>query len=80
MDEGRSRWIADWEFDEYLTRAEIAELFGVSVVTVDAWRRRGMPCEERQGRGRPSRYNMGRVRTWLAEYLERTEGPLAVDL
>lgn len=45
------------EPERYVTRAELAELMGVSVRQVDAWRKDGMPCESwglRVVRFRPS--------------------------
>jgi phage terminase Nu1 subunit (DNA packaging protein) len=45
------------EPERYVTRKELAHIMGVSLPTIDRWRRRGMPCETwglRAVRFRPS--------------------------
>ena len=50
-----------------VTRQEIADLFGVSHTTVDAWIKRGMPVFERGSRGKPWRINTAEVSAWLEQ-------------
>jgi len=50
-----------------VTRQEVADLFGVSHTTVDAWIKRGMPVSERGSRGKPWRINTAEVSAWLEQ-------------
>ncbi|MBE2210778.1 MAG: terminase small subunit [Xanthomonadaceae bacterium] len=49
-----------------VSRVELAGVFGVSLTAVDAWVRRGCPCE-RRGRGVESEFNTAAVADWLAD-------------
>ncbi len=54
----------------WLTRRNVAEALGVSVYTVDAWRREGAPCvsvEAKRGSGarRHIRFLMNELEAWL---------------
>lgn len=50
-----------------VSQLELASLFGVSVVTVRAWQRKGLPVLEKGGRGKPSIYNTAAVARWREE-------------
>ena len=47
-----------------VNRAELAEINGVSLPTVDEWVRRGCPVVQRGGRGRAWTFNTAEVRSW----------------
>lgn len=48
-----------------VTRQEVADLFGVSHTTVDAWIKRGLPVSERGSRGKAWQINTAEVSAWL---------------
>lgn len=48
----------------YFNRQEIADLIGVTVVTIDRWIAAGMPVEETGGNGRPYRIDPEAVISW----------------
>lgn len=50
-----------------VNRAELAELIGTSLVTVDAYRRRGMPYVSRGAKGRAWSYDTATVIKWLRD-------------
>ena len=50
-----------------VTRAGLAEVFGVALPTVDGWIRDGCPYEERGGRGKEWRFNTAKVGKWLRD-------------
>ena len=50
-----------------VTRQEIADLFGVSHTTVDAWIKRGMPVSQRGSRGKAWQINTAEVSAWLEQ-------------
>ncbi|MFY0309643.1 terminase small subunit [Leisingera sp. D0M16] len=47
-----------------VNRADLAEINGVSLPTVDEWVRRGCPVVQRGGRGRAWKFNTAEVRSW----------------
>jgi phage terminase Nu1 subunit (DNA packaging protein) len=55
--------------ERYVTRAELAEMMGVSVRTVDAWRKQGMPCET--WGLRVVRFLPSRAMAWVREHAHR---------
>lgn len=57
-----------------VTRQEIADLFGVSHTTVDAWIKRGMPVSERGSRGKAWRINTAEVSAWLEQRAKESAG------
>lgn len=50
-----------------VTRQEVADLFGVSHTTVDAWIKRGMPVIQRGSRGKSWQINTAEVSAWLEQ-------------
>lgn len=50
--------------DSYVNRKGIAELQGVSLPTIDAWVREGMPVAEKGGRGVGYKFNPAAVTEW----------------
>lgn len=60
-------------------RTDIAEIFGVSLITVDTWVRAGCPFVERARPGRPWRFDTAAVSGWLLRRVEEAHkrgGPL----
>jgi phage terminase Nu1 subunit (DNA packaging protein) len=47
-----------------VNRAELAEINGVSMPTIDDWVKRGCPVGQRGGRGRAWQFNTAEVRNW----------------
>ncbi len=47
-----------------VNRAELAEINGVSMPTIDDWVKRGCPVVQRGGRGRAWQFNTAEVRNW----------------
>lgn len=47
-----------------VNRADLANINGVSLPTVDEWVRRGCPVVQRGGRGRAWKFNTAEVRSW----------------
>jgi phage terminase Nu1 subunit (DNA packaging protein) len=47
-----------------VNRADLADINGVSLPTVDEWVRRGCPVVQRGGRGRAWKFNTAEVRSW----------------
>jgi phage terminase Nu1 subunit (DNA packaging protein) len=54
-----------------VNRAQLAEIFGVSKTTIDAWRRKGCPVEAQSGRGKAIDFDTVKVLGW---YLEMKAG------
>lgn len=50
-----------------VNRTELADVFGVSPPTVDAWLRAGCPIEQRGSRGVAAQYDTARVAKWRQE-------------
>ncbi|WP_449246557.1 terminase small subunit [Desulfarculus baarsii] len=62
-----------------VNRTQLAEIFGVSLPTVDAWRRDGCPVEKQGGRGKEYKFDTVSVLEWRQErearrYVGNTEG------
>lgn len=47
-----------------VNRAELADLFGVSLPTIDSWVRKGCPVVERGGRGREWQFHVSEIFNW----------------
>lgn len=47
-----------------VNRTQLAEVFGVSMPTVDAWTRAGCPIEKRGARGVQAEYDTAKVAEW----------------
>lgn len=63
-----------------VNRAELAGVFGVSVVTVDTWRRAGCPVVQRGSKGVAWTFNTADVSQWLRDAARReAEGKLPDD-
>lgn len=52
-----------------VNRAQLAEIFGVNVSTIDAWVRRGMPISKKSGKGTPSEYDSAICIEWRVNKL-----------
>lgn len=50
-----------------LNRQEVADFFGVAGSTVDAWIKRGLPVNQRGGKGKPWIFNSSDVAKWLEQ-------------
>lgn len=50
-----------------VTRAGLADVFGVALTTVDTWVRTGCPCLVRGSRGVPAKFNTADVAQWLRD-------------
>jgi len=50
-----------------VTRQEVADLFGVSHTTVDAWLKRGLPVVQRGSKGKRWVINTAEVSAWLEQ-------------
>lgn len=46
-------------------RAQLADIFGTSLPTIDKWTRNGCPFDEQGGSGRQWRYDTAKVHAWL---------------
>jgi len=55
-----------------VTRQEIADLFGVSHTTVDAWLKRGLPVIQRGSKGKAWVINTAEVSAWLEQRAKET--------
>lgn len=58
-----------------INKDELAQMMGVSLPTIDAWVRKGMPVVERGGRGRPWTFNTDAVRRWREDLKAEEAGP-----
>ena len=47
-----------------VTKAEAAQFFDVSLKTIDAWLRKGMPYVQKGGRGKPWTINLREASKW----------------
>jgi phage terminase Nu1 subunit (DNA packaging protein) len=52
------------EVKTIVNRAELANLFEVSLPTIDAWVRNGCPVVERGGRGREWKFHVPEIFNW----------------
>lgn len=50
-----------------VSRAGLAEVFGVALTTVDTWIRTGCPCVSRGSRGVQAKFNTADVSQWLRD-------------
>lgn len=50
-----------------VTRAGLADVFGVALPTVDGWVRQGVPYVQRGGRGKEWRFDTADVSQWLRD-------------
>jgi len=50
--------------DYCLNRQEVAEIFSISLPTVDSWVKRGMPYVRRGSNGREWEFRLSRVFSW----------------
>lgn len=50
-----------------VTRQALADVFGVSLPTIDAWVRKGCPYIQKGGRGQEWKFNTAVVSNWLRE-------------
>ena len=50
-----------------VTRQALADVFGVSLPTIDAWVRKGCPFVEKGGRGQEWQFNTAQVSKWLRD-------------
>ena len=64
-----------------VTRQALADVFGVSLPTIDAWVRKGCPFVEKGGRGQEWKFNTASVSTWLRDRdVEEATGGIPDDL
>lgn len=64
-----------------VNRAELAEIFGVTVVTVDAWVRRGCPFIQRGSKGTPWIFDTAEVVKWRTDQArEEAAGTAQADV
>lgn len=54
-----------------VNKAELADIFGVAMPTIDDWVRRGCPAVERGGKGRAWTLNTSDVRQWRDDDIRR---------
>jgi hypothetical protein len=59
--------------EQLLSRAALAELFGVSVAVIRAWERRGKGPPRAFAQGQEPRYRCGEAREWLEREVARQE-------
>ena len=57
-----------------VTRQEVADLFGVSHTTVDAWIKRGMPIVTKGSKGKAWVINTASVSAWLEQRAKESSG------
>lgn len=50
-----------------VTRQGVADIFGVSLPTVDSWVRAGCPYNQKGGRGQEWQFNTSQIAKWLQE-------------
>lgn len=58
-----------------VNRAELADIFGVAVTTIDIWIRAGCPVMSRGGMGKPWAFNTADVAQWRRDTARDDEGP-----
>lgn len=56
--------MANNDTDNHINRAQLAETFGVSLPTVDAWIRKGCPYVQKGGNGKPWQFRIQEVVRW----------------
>lgn len=54
-------------------KEKLAQIFGISTITIDGWIRADMPCERRGGKGVSYQFNTADVINWVRER-ERAKG------
>lgn len=65
---------------QIVNRGELAEIFGVSLPTIDRWIRAGAPVTKQGSRGMAAEYNTAEVIDWqLRTQLEEATGALVAD-
>ena len=64
-----------------VTRQALADVFGVSLPTIDAWVRNGCPFVEKGGRGQEWQFNTAQVSKWLRDRdVEEATGGIPDDI
>ena len=64
-----------------VTRQALADVFGVSLPTIDAWVRKGCPFVEKGGRGQEWQFNTAQVSKWLRDRdVEEATGGIPDDI
>ena len=64
-----------------VTRQALADVFGVSLPTIDAWVRKGCPFVEKGGRGQEWQFNTAQVSKWLRDRdVEEATGDIPDDM
>lgn len=64
-----------------VTRQALADVFGVSLPTIDAWVRKGCPFVEKGGRGQEWQFNTAHVSKWLRDRdVEEATGGIPDDM
>lgn len=65
-----------------VSRAGLAEVFGVALTTVDSWVKRGCPVVVRgHGKGQEWKFNTAQISAWLQdEAVDRATGGIPDDL
>lgn len=64
-----------------VTRQALADVFGVSLPTIDAWVRKGCPFVEKGGRGQEWQFNTAQVSKWLRDHdVEEATGGIPDDM
>lgn len=64
-----------------VTRQALADVFGVSLPTIDAWVRKGCPFVEKGGRGQEWQFNTAQVSKWLRDRdVEEATGGIPDDM
>lgn len=64
-----------------VTRQALADVFGVSLPTIDAWVRKGCPFVEKGGRGQEWQFNTASVSKWLRDRdVEEATGGIPDDI
>ena len=64
-----------------VTRQGLADIFGVSLPTIDNWVRQGCPYISKGGRGQEWKFNTASVSTWLRDRdVEEATGGIPDDL
>jgi len=56
------------------TRRELAEAFGVHMMTITKWERDGLPIAERGRKGKPSRYRLAECMQWYISREVQSQG------
>ena len=67
---------------QIVTRAGLADVFGVALPTIDGWVRSGCPFIQRGGRGKEWQFNTADVASWLKEKAKEESvgaGPIDIE-